>query len=699
MKKNIFKLNKLKIKLLALFVSVIFILGAATDVSLADSTTINVDKKVISYDEAANKYKIELSVTGTPVEKENLGDIVLCIDTSGSMNEEIGEGADKHTRLDKVKEAVLNFCNTLKDETTGNFIKGVRVGICEFNHINDSDATITMRNDYIKVDNNYYRAGNAPKGSSKDAKIICNFTNDISTIRNSINNLNNKTGAGTNTEAGIECAGSMFENNDVKKFVVLYTDGLPTISNNHGYGKSYVDTYLKSRRNYILSQSGVEALAYYRYNAWQRYFEGHYNDIHFSGAQTAYNKLLGGINQVGGIAAGGIAKPAQLVTPKYTSGELKFYTIADTTDISKIDDTLTTHTLPYDKYSEYGMLYRFLNTLNNTGGFKDVNDSNVSKVYNEIGNSIKSQIISNIAQDAVIKDVIPAEFELPSTEEITKQFSSQLQNGAIESININSSTREITFKIGNIGGDGLKLVYELKTSNDYFYGVDVPTNKSAVLNYTDPANNEKASKEFPVPKVDIAAKLGNIKIEKKSVDSNGQWINAEDPDEMYHVLLQGNDNKTNNTKCSYNFKLESEPTANVEEKLQSMDFIMKDADTDINTAEGFINNFLNSSNASAQPEKYEACLRWSKLGWVGVGTYSISEVVPINYVLHSIEVYYSSDGNNYVLNTEDSNNHLLTIDPEHKYVKVIINNEKVNNNYWWAKDNEPNIYEPAANVD
>ena len=62
-------------------------------------------------------------------------------------------------------------------------------------------------------------------------------------------------------------------------------------------------------------------------------------------------------------------------------------------------------------------------------------------------------------------------------------------------------------------------------------------------------------------------------------------------------------------------------------------------------------------------------------------------------------MYYSSDGNNYVLNTEDSNNHLLTIDPEHKYVKVIINNEKVNNSYWWAKDNEPNIYEPAANVD
>ena len=107
MKKRDFNKNKLKIKLLALFVSLLFVVGAGKFIgdSLAAENNIEVDKKITSFDETKGICNIELSVKGELMESEKKADIVLCIDSSGSMNNIF----ESQSKLMKVKSAVEDF--------------------------------------------------------------------------------------------------------------------------------------------------------------------------------------------------------------------------------------------------------------------------------------------------------------------------------------------------------------------------------------------------------------------------------------------------------------------------------------------------------------------------------------------------------------------------------------------------------------
>nr|WP_317360803.1 VWA domain-containing protein [uncultured Blautia sp.] len=145
------------------------------------------------------KYPITLEVKTrleeTTVEEESEADVILIIDTSGSMNE--------GSRLTSTKEAIYSFVDNFvgQEGTTNN---KHRVGIVTFN----KSASI------IQYSRDTYFSGNA------------------SLIREKVEELT--ADGGTNTDAGLTKALELAQKNTRNKYVILLTDGVPTRSYSNG---------------------------------------------------------------------------------------------------------------------------------------------------------------------------------------------------------------------------------------------------------------------------------------------------------------------------------------------------------------------------------------------------------------------------------------------------------------------------------
>lgn len=145
------------------------------------------------------KYPITLEVKTrleeTTVEEESEADVILVIDTSGSMNEGL--------RLTSTREAIYSFVDNFvgQEGTTNN---KHRVGIVTFN----GSASI------IQYSWDTYFSGNA------------------SLIRKKVEELT--ADGGTNTDAGLTKAWELAQKSDRNKYVILLTDGVPTRSYSNG---------------------------------------------------------------------------------------------------------------------------------------------------------------------------------------------------------------------------------------------------------------------------------------------------------------------------------------------------------------------------------------------------------------------------------------------------------------------------------
>ncbi|SFU40924.1 von Willebrand factor type A domain-containing protein [Clostridium sp. DSM 8431] len=674
MKKRSIKFTKQKIKLLALFVSVALLLGVPVSSSKADiidgnggqvSSEVKVDKTA-KYNAYKNTADVTLQVDGKAFEKKEIkADIVLCVDTSGSMNKKI----DEKTRLDYTKEGIKKFCSEFKKINSINNDDRVMVSLCQFNY-NPIKMADKSADEKIGEDEFYINLGSIEDANDCGQSFFTSNMDDIIDTRNEISvnddinkdkfigKLSTKSYAGTNTEAGIRKAEEILSKGreGAEKYIVLFTDGLPTISINNAYGNG--DKYNHENESYGLGTWKDKKHTSVKISG----YKSEYSDIHFINAQEAYNELLGGISEVGGIVKASTKQFSNISKSKYSNEELKFYTIAATAGLNDGERT---------------KLNKFLGNLNNTGGYIDVNDDEkLKEVFEQMAMDINREISSDIAKSPVIYDIIPKQFEMPTNEDIAA-LKEKYKNSIDDIIISPEDNRKIVFKLKNITEAGFKATYSLKPSNYYFYGENIPTNVSAVLNYKDPINDTELNIDFPVPNVTIPPKTGKVEVEKKIVDSNGIWIDSNSGDETFPILLQGNDLSRKNNKCSYNFNMIAEPKANSESNTKSMEFIMKDYDTDINNAESF------SENAP-----------YNKMGWVGVGTYDVSEIVPMNYTLHSIEVYYLDDNKSEVYNASDANKN-ITIDEQHKNIKIVVNNEKVNDNYWYDKEHVDNNYDSS----
>lgn len=420
--------------------------------------------------------KITLTAEGevTRTDAKN-ADIVMVIDKSGSMND----------KLDKIKEAATNFTNNILSNTQGS---DVRIAIVTY--------------DYYGKYNGYNGQGsylNLGFSSSKD---------DINKAINAIT-----AGGGTNTQAGIRRAAETLRGarEDAKKYVLFFTDGLPT--------QSYNDDDTINGNGTAVSKEYINAA------------KDEYNK-HF----TSWNKTSSNNNQI----------------------DAKFYSVGVFT---KASDTKKKQAVNFLKTiqnvidpNEFGKKYYTENL--------DV----VNSIFTDISNEIAADINNTVATNVIINDIVTDYFNI-----VDKSWKVTDLKGNVINIQPEVTGNNITFKIGDIkvnAGEskgGVIATFNAKLKDAYFGGDNIDTNVSADITY-----NDGQKQEFNIPNVNIPSKKGTIKIKKEIVEKEllRGWNKVSDDevnkDDKFSISVVGNEKYTvnlgGNSEETLNFYLKGENT-------------------------------------------------------------------------------------------------------------------------------------------
>lgn len=420
--------------------------------------------------------KITLTAEGevTRTDAKN-ADIVMVIDKSGSMND----------KLDKIKEAATNFTNNILSNTQGS---DVRIAIVTY--------------DYYGKYNGYNGQGsylNLGFSSSKD---------DINKAINAIT-----AGGGTNTQAGIRRAAETLRGarEDAKKYVLFFTDGLPT--------QSYNDDDTINGNGTAVSKEYINAA------------KDEYNK-HF----TSWNKTSSNNNQI----------------------DAKFYSVGVFTNASN---------------NEKKQAVNFLKTIQNVidpnefgKKYYTENLDVVNSIFTDISNEIAADINNTVATNVIINDIVTDYFNI-----VDKSWKVTDLKGNVINIQPEVTGNNITFKIGDIkvnAGEskgGVIVTFNAKLKDAYFGGDNIDTNVSADITY-----NDGQKQEFNIPNVNIPSKKGTIKIKKEIVEKEllRGWNKVSDDevnkDDKFSISVVGNEkytvNLVGNSEETLNFYLKGENT-------------------------------------------------------------------------------------------------------------------------------------------
>ncbi|GAA0091742.1 hypothetical protein UT300009_17700 [Paraclostridium bifermentans] len=552
-------------------------------------------------------YNITLEAKGEgSIENSKKADIVLVIDSSGSMND----------KINKVKSAAKNLSKNI------------------LNGSNDGQVKISVANFYY--DSYKY---NVRGGSSK---LQTNFTSDLNTIDSAIENI--PSGGGTHTQDGIwraqDILSSKESRKDAKKYVVFFSDGLPSESYQWGY-------------------TGF--------------------DIHVKHAQREYYSYFTGYGAPTQVTIGGIAYEPRPETiqvnnnPRYK--DAKFYSVGLFTNAHA---------------EEKSQAVNFLKTIQNVidpseyaGKYYTQDLNSINGIFNDISNEIKENINASVAKESVIHDVVSKEFNIVDKSwKITDLDGNEIQIPP-ENIVVSENSKgedEITFKIGNIIANkkagngkltgGVKVSFDISTKDPYFGGEKIPTNANAEIKYKDPINGNDKEQVFNKPVVDIPYQTGKVTIRKEIVkkDKNGNWTVAKDSDvnrnDRFSISILGNSG-------SQNHKYTVDLNGNME---TSMPFYLRGEKTDISSNKDFSMNYFTE------------------------GLYGVEEIVPMNY--EKVQVWVDGDPTDsgtkwvkfeeYVNNKENiekgkAKDGKLFIGKDNNNINIKVSNTLVNDMFWQDK--------------
>ena len=415
--------------------------------------------------------KITLTAEGevTRTDAKN-ADIVMVIDKSGSMND----------KLDKIKEAATNFTNNILSNTQGS---DVRIAIVTY--------------DYYGKYNGYNGQGsylNLGFSSSKD---------DINKAINAIT-----AGGGTNTQAGISRAAETLRGarKDAKKYVVFFTDGLPTQSYSGGNGTTVSQQYMNAAKD--------------EYNK------------HF----TSWNKTSSNNNQIDAkFYSVGVFTKASDTKKKQAVNFLK--TIQNVIDPDKFGEKYYTENL-------------------------DV----VNSIFTDISNEIAADINNTVATNVTINDIVTDYFNIVNKSWKVTDLKGNVINiqPEVTGNNITFKIGDIKVNAGESKG-GVIVTFNAKLKDAYFGGGNIDTNVSADITY-----NDGQKQEFNIPNVNIPSKKGTIKIKKEIVEKEllRRWNKVSDDevnkDDKFSISVVGNEKYTvnlgGNSEETLNFYLKGENT-------------------------------------------------------------------------------------------------------------------------------------------
>lgn len=415
--------------------------------------------------------KITLTAEGevTRTDAKN-ADIVMVIDKSGSMND----------KLDKIKEAATNFTNNILSNTQGS---DVRIAIVTY--------------DYYGKYNGYNGQGsylNLGFSSSKD---------DINKAINAIT-----AGGGTNTQAGIRRAAETLRGarTDAKKYVVFFTDGLPTQSYSGGNGTTVSQQYMNAAKD--------------EYNK------------HF----TSWNKTSSNNNQI----------------------DAKFYSVGVFTNASN-----------NEKKQAVNFLKTIQNVIDTNEFGKKYYTENldvVNSIFTDISNEIAADINNTVATNVTINDIVTDYFNIVDKSWKVTDLKGNVINiqPKVTGNNITFKIGDIKVNAGESKG-GVIVTFNAKLKDAYFGGDNIDTNVSADITY-----NDGQKQEFNIPNVNIPSKKGTIKIKKEIVEKEllRGWNKVSDDevnkDDKFSISVVGNEkytvNLVGNSEETLNFYLKGENT-------------------------------------------------------------------------------------------------------------------------------------------
>lgn len=198
--------KKISIALCLLLILISTIVFASTPVKMeiVENNICNIklnenskfEKKIVSSE--LDKKQVTLQLQVNKINKVPEGELMLVIDNSSSMTDKVGEV----TR----KDLVLNSANKLIENLLALNSSTLKIGIVSFS----SSSEVSEQ------------------GTEKDAKLISDFTNDFSILKEKINSIEG-TGAYTDLDAGLKLAQKTFSTEDNNKYLIVLTDGLPNM--------------------------------------------------------------------------------------------------------------------------------------------------------------------------------------------------------------------------------------------------------------------------------------------------------------------------------------------------------------------------------------------------------------------------------------------------------------------------------------
>ena len=192
-----------------------------------------IERSVVSKDLDNKELTLQLKVVNNETTIKPSGELMLVIDNSDSMKNEVSTGV---TRYDLVISSAKTLITNLLEDNDN-----LKIGIVSFS----SDSTKDDNGKYIN------------EGSLTDASLVSNLSNDSSTLLTAVSNIEYN-GARTNLDAGITLAKSYFTDstNTSSNYVIVLTDGVPNLAIDYD-GYYYSDDVIEKTNTSLKSLSNV----------------------------------------------------------------------------------------------------------------------------------------------------------------------------------------------------------------------------------------------------------------------------------------------------------------------------------------------------------------------------------------------------------------------------------------------------------
>lgn len=456
--------------------------------TISDSGLVKISKTATPVDGMVNQWDITLRVEAKQPSPPPITDIVLVVDTSGSMDPNTNNGID---RIGKAKEAAISFANQLLTEDSS-----VRIALVSF-------ATTVSNYTFTPIASNDFESSESFVGFSRKTDLI-----------NKINSLT-ATG-GTFTQGGIRAASELLKLSNAKsKNVILISDGAPTFSYmlKEPYAPSVVPStnitdktyYQRTDHPEYLDETSYETLkdipeGYFDYSKVTTTLSGNvYYDYLGSNPTSSehfyINKAYNAISEASYLknAVDGNGQP--LIKNLFTIG----VDLDQLTYISGVIDPIK------DPYMVSAARQVLMETASSPSRFYDIDTSDLSNILTEIGESIETPL-----QDGIVVDPMGTGFKIEgnvtnssATEGTVSVTKDTAQN--IETIKwtFDELTQTISPTDETVYGE---LTYRVSANNDVLKAGVInssglaKTNGITTLDYRTPENTID-SLNFVVPEV------------------------------------------------------------------------------------------------------------------------------------------------------------------------------------------------------